>query len=443
MYLIDKEENLGPERLAKILANFQTTDLVTLKRWKDYYDGKQDILLKKATDTGKPCNKIVVNYCYNIVKNYLGYITGIPIAYSNDDFQEVLDILNYNDVSTEDNELLKNALIYGVSYEINYVDEEGKQRFKSLEPTECVPVFSDDLNNDLLYVIRFWKKDRLETDKEEYKVEVYSKDEVIEYTSTAGFTSFKEVNRESHYYGQCPITIFYLNSDHSSVFKQVMSLQDAYNELFSGEIDDFDSFADAYLVLKGAIADKEDLDEMKKNRVLMLDSDASAEYLTKSISDTQIANMLQNSNDQIHKLSNSPDFNDEKFMAQSGVAMRYKLLGLENEASNIETSMRKALTRRIELISAILTKTDGESIWRDIDIRFTRNLPLSLDPNNMTIQDINSLRGLVSDETLIGLLPFIKNIEEELKRLQEEKEANIDLYNIGNKEDGEDKLLEE
>ena len=34
---------------------------------------------KVATDIGKPCNRIVTNYCYNIVQNYLGYITGIDI----------------------------------------------------------------------------------------------------------------------------------------------------------------------------------------------------------------------------------------------------------------------------------------------------------------------------------------------------------------------------
>jgi hypothetical protein len=46
-----------------------------------------------------------------------------------------------------------------------------------------------------------------------------------------------------------------------------------------------------------------------------MDSDASAEYLTKSVSDTQIENMLKNINDTIHKIANSPDFNDEKLLA--------------------------------------------------------------------------------------------------------------------------------
>lgn len=61
-----------------------------------------------ATDAGKPCNRIVTNYCYNIVQNYLGYLTGIDIAYQSDkDFEEIQNILNYNDVRTEDSEYLR------------------------------------------------------------------------------------------------------------------------------------------------------------------------------------------------------------------------------------------------------------------------------------------------------------------------------------------------
>ena len=65
----------------------------------------------------------------------------------------------------------------------------------------------------------------------------------------------------------------------------------------------------------GVEADSEDLQAMKENRVILLPSDANAAYLTKNFSDTQIENILQNINDNIHKISASPDFNDENFMA--------------------------------------------------------------------------------------------------------------------------------
>lgn len=206
-----------------------------------------------------------------------------------------------------------------------------------------------------------------------------------------------------------------------------MSLQDAYNNLLSAEIDDFDAFADAYLILKGVVADSDDLATMKQNRVLLMDAEDSAEYLTKNISDTQIQNMLQNINDQIHKMSNSPDFNDEKLMAQSGIAMKYKLIGFENVSSAIVANMTKALQKRIELICEVLNLTDGVAMWRDIKITFTRNLP----ENTLeTAQMVNQLRGLVSDETLLSQIPFITNPTEEVERVKAQKQLNVDLYSF-------------
>lgn len=381
---------------------------------------------KVASDVGKPCNRIVSNYCFNIVQNYQGYITGIDISYlSQTNIDAIQDILNYNDVRTEDNELLRNALIFGKSFEINYVDEDAKQRFKVLDSRECIPVYSNDLNNDLLYVIRYYVADTINNSQDEYYIEVYGNEFIRKYKSSNAFTTLSLLEEKPNVYKQVPITVFSLNTDEVSIFDQVMTLQDAYNKLLSSEVDDFESFCDAYLVLKGCMADADDLVAMKQNRVLMMDTDAEASYLTKSVSDTQIENMLKNINDTIHKISNSPDFTEDTFMSQSGVAIKYKLIGFENVASNIVANMIKALQRRIELICSILSLTDGETKWRDIQIVFTRNLPQNITD---TAQAINQLRGIVSDKTLISLLPFIKDVDAEVKQLQKEKEANMSMY---------------
>lgn len=380
---------------------------------------------KQASDIGKPCNRVMTNYCYNIVQNYKGYLTGIDIAYTSDqELDMVFDVLNYNDCHTVDSQLLQDALIYGVAYEISYIDEEGKQRFKTLNPMTCFPIYDNTLNQDLKYAVRLYMDDLIE--KDSYIVEVYSDKWVRTYKSTMGFKSFNLIKEEPHYFGMVPITVFQLNENRKSIFDQVITLQDAYNELLSAEVDDFQSFADAYLVLKGMMGtDPEDLADMKRSRAIQIDSDADVSYLTKNISDTQIENMLNNINDAIHKIANSPDFNDEKLLAQSGIAMRYKLVGFENASSAIEAEMRKALQRRIELICAIANLKGSESVWRDIKITFTRNLPTNL---TETAQVVNSLRGLVSDQTLLSLLPFITDTQAEMDRLAEEKQANYSLY---------------
>ena len=391
---------------------------------------------KQATDLGKPANKVVVNYCYNIVQNYRGYLTGIDIAYSSDkDIDQVFEVLNYNDVKQEDSNYLQDALVYGCAYEIAYIDEWGKHRFKTLDPKNVIPIYDDTLDQDLVYCIRFWSNKI--ADKDFYIVEVYSKSEIKTYKSDMGFQTFELVKEEPHYFGMVPITVFELNNDRVSIFDQIMTLQDAYNKLLSAEVDDFESFADAYLVLKGMMGTHPaDLADMKRNRALLLDNDAEASYLTKNISDTQIQNMLNNINDNIHKIANSPDFNSDKFMAQTGIAMRFKLVQFENASSAIEAEMRKALQRRIELICAIGNIKGDNLSFDDVKITFTRNLPTNL---TETAQVVNSLRGLVSDQTLLSLLPFVEDSQAELDRLNQQKQMNMDMYSFtpGNEEENE------
>lgn len=149
--------------------------------------------------------------------------------------------------------------------------------------------------------------------------------------------------------------------------------------------------------------------------------------------------MLDNINDKTHVVSGVPDFTDEKFFNSSGIALRYKLLSFENIASNIEKQMRKAITRRLELLMTInnIKDNDENSLWVDTKIEFKRNLPADL---SETIQMVNSLRGIVSHRTLLTLLPFVDNVEEELKAVQKERTEQLEMYSMQNidEEDQED-----
>lgn len=419
--------------IGKIIDKFMTTDFIRLNKDFNYYKGKQAIMNKKPRDTGKPCNKVMTNYCHSIVETYAGYLTGIDVAYSAElDFDDIQDILNYNDVHSADSELLRNALIAGIAYEIAYLDEHGEERFKVLDPRTVIPVYDNTLNQELRYVIRLYQDEMVNGD--EYYIEVYDAYEIKTYKSTNGFKSMNLIKQVPHFFKQVPITVFELNSDRESIFEQVISLQDAYNELQSGELDSWDAFADAYLIMKGITADDEDLESAKASRVFMIDPDADISYLTKNINDTQIHDMMENINTNIHKIANCPDFSQESFGTTSGIALRYRLLGFENVASSIEANMRKALQKRIELLCEILNLKGGETMWRDVKIQFTRNLPVNVEE---TTNIVNSLRGLVSDETLLSLLPFINDPIVEMEKIKAQQEAHMDLYSFtsGNEEE--------
>jgi len=127
----------------------------------------------------------------------------------------------------------------------------------------------------------------------------------------------------------------------------------------------------------------------------------------------------------IHKFSNTANLTDEQFAGNvSGVALQYKLWGMEQNTSQKEREFKKALQRRIELICNYLGTIGPKYDWRDISISFTRNVPENSDE---IATMITKLRGIVSDETLISRLPFIDDPVTELKKVARQNEDEIDL----------------
>ena len=208
---------------------------------------------------------------------------------------------------------MRAGLIYGIAYEVCYIDADGKQRFKCLDSKECITVYDDTLDQNLLFIVRFFQVNIAASLTPTYKVEVYGPKDIKVYQSSAGFSSFNLIAQNPHFYGQCPVSTFLLNPEASSVFEPILSLQDAYNTLLSANVDDVQSWADAYLVFKGAIADDKDLEEMEAKRSIQIDSDADVSYLVKSVNDSQMHNLLKTVNDQIYNKANCVDFNDENF----------------------------------------------------------------------------------------------------------------------------------
>lgn len=428
MFYIDKNTELTPELLSKMLNKFHTNILPRLEKWNNYYAGQHAILNKEYKDTTKPCNKIVTNYCKIIADTYAGYIVGKPVTYtSNNDISAIQDAINYNDDNSENISWVTNALVYGRAYELQWIDKFSKVRYAQVSPLSAFAIYDNSLDCELLHFVRWYKADNLD-DNDIYCLEVYDATSITIYRM-AGFNGSLEITDEvPHFFKDVPVSVFTLNDAEESIFNNIMSLNDAYNELQSSEIDDFQAWVDAYLTLSGVDATADEIASMKENRVLVLPADATADWLVKNANDTQIVNILENLKKNIFKVAAAPDMADENFLAQSGTALAYKLVGFENIASGIVARFTKAIQRRIELISNILKLKAEEAVWRDININFVRNLPVN---TTEIIQVVNTLKGIVSDKTLLAQLPFIDDIESEIEAVEAQKQRNMELYSFG------------
>ena len=443
MFYLSRERELTPELLYKMINHFNLMVVPKLEKYKNYYDGIQEILKKKYSDESKPCNKTVINYCKNITDSYNGYLaTPGHISYSSEsDITDIMDILRYNDFESQDSQLIHTALIHGVAHELMFIDSDAKTRFKLIDPLTCFGIYDNSLTADLLYFVRFYKMNDWDDKDQDYALDVYN-DKSVKHYIMRGFESFPVFqSEEPHYFGQCPANILVMPNE-ESIFDCIMSEQDSINELLSAEIDDYAAVCDAYLVIEDAELDDETVKTMKENRVLQLPVGAKAYWLTKAANDAQVENILKRLHESIYRTSACVDFSSDSFTGgvSSGIAIQFKLSGMETRAGLIEAEAKKALQRRIEILCGVASLKLGEEVFRDIKIAFKRNVPADM---TQVSQMINSFRGLVSDETLLGQVDFVTDVQKELERVNEQKEQNMSMDGFGNFDDSEDESQRE
>ena len=429
-----------PEVINKLVEHHESSNLGRYKKLQNYYEGYNDILKRTKRDQSKPNNRLVSGYPSYIVDLMQGYFIGKPVTYTSSDKEliaEIQDIFNYNDEQDENSELAKMAGIKGKAYEIVYIDEEARIRFNEVDADYIIMVYDTKINPESNFVIKInYEIDINNLDKGKRKITVYTKDMIYYYEE--GDNGLILVDEEEHYFGEVPVIEFLNNDEGIGDFERVISLIDAYDKANSDTANDFEEFTDAFLYLVNLSGtEKEDIEKLKEDKVLLLDEKGQAGWLIKDINDTAIENYKKRLNDDIHKFAKIPDVTDEKFMGNtSGESMKYKLLPLDQVIAAKQRKFKRALQKRLELICSYLQwKTGKEYDYRDIDINFEINKPVNeKEMVEMAIQ----MMGITSLSTALAKVPGVDDVEMELAKIEEEKGDYFNLDDIEAEEGEED-----
>ena len=433
-FKIDKDTVITKE-LVQDLIKEHSKERSRILKMKNYYNGiNEAIKNRQYTDTNKPSNRLYSGYPSYITDNFVGYILGQPVTYKSDN-EALLETLNlsflYNDEIDNNTTLAQEQSICGYAYELLYIDEDGNARFKSVDTEDMIVVYENTLEEKEFFAIRcVLDEDNKGT------VYVYTKDNIEAYAiENNELGSIIEEECQDNFFIDVPICTYENNRQRIGDFEKVLSLIDAYDFANSDTANDFEYFTNALLVISGVTMDEKDEEgrplNFKDNRVLnFVDNEGKAEYLIKNINDTALENYKNRINLDIHKFSNVIDISDKNFGNNlSGIAMKYKLLGMENIASIKESKFRKGLMKRKELLTHFLNLSiNSDYTYTEITPVFTRNIPSN---DVETVEMIKQLYGMISDKTLLSQLPFIEDVQAELDAIQKQKEGTLDYQDLG------------
>ena len=391
---------------------------------KGYYSGAHAIQQKQGRENAEANNKLVSNYASYITNISVGFFLGQPISYKvagelEKEFEPLREVYKYNDEAAHNVELAEEAAICGESYELLYLDKDAQIRFTTLPAEEVILITDTTLEENITCALRLFRVYDLDGYNYQEYADVYSAEEVRHYRYNYGALTF--LSSEPNYFDEVPIIEYPNNRQRRGDFEDVISLIDAYNLTQSLSLDDLQDFTDAFLVLKNLhIYDDEQAKDLRRRKIIEVDNDGAASWLIKNLNDTYIENLKKRLQGDIHKFSAVPDMSDDSFASNaSGVAIKYKLLGLEQIRARKEREFKKALQRRVELIGGIMKLKNLPAIdFRRVEVQFTANIPANLQE---VAQVVTQLDGVVSQRTLLSLLPFIEDVNAEIKELEGEE----------------------
>lgn len=436
--IITQKTDINETNLSNWIKQFvnDPTEQPRLIKLGKYYDNLNPIT-KKGAVKGRPNYSVHVNLASYITDVQTGYFIGKPIDYDwkekiddsgnvteiNPFKEQLTEILTNNYEEEENFTLASDMSCYGVAYEIVMVNE-GKIYFSKLDAENTFFVYDNTiLNKPICAVYLYTVYDENQTWTEGY---VYTA-EVVRHFSLKGALTFDE--EDVNPFGAIPVIKFKNNFDEKGDYEQVLEQLDALALTISNETDDLQSIANAILAIYGAMGTtEENIDNISRTKVAKLPTDSKMEFVVKNINIEAVKHQIDQNLDLVYQISNTPDLSDDSFGGQqSGVAMQYKLWGLEQRRLTKVRYFRKALFERLKLILHILnilSPTDEiYDISQKVDFIFYSNLP----HNESEIADmVVKLQGIVSQRTLLQQLCFVQDIPEEIRLVNEEQKAKAE-----------------
>lgn len=412
---------------------------VRARMLRDYFEyaGHVPIKERKFENESKLNNKLANDFRGEIVDGITGYLFGQPVtwkvdegAYSESELARIQSVIKSfrkrNNIEDLDSTTGEMAAICGYGARLCWIDKEAQERVMNLNPWEVIFV-EDATLQEVVYALIYYTvtEKRGNASVERTVVEWYDKRTVTYFVSDESGTFRQDAEglfgvSGPHLFDRVPVVRFANNNLQMSDFEKVRDLIDAYDRLTSDVQNEIEEFRLAYLLIFGAEISQETIVKLRQTGALGLAEGEDARFLTKQADATFIENHKRTLAENIYKFAKAVDMSDEKFsgQGQSGESRKWKLLGLEFRAKTKERKFKAGLDQMMRVICSAWQTRGVPLNYEDLDFTFNRNLPVDM----LYLGDVaGKLKGIVSDETLLGMLPFVSDVQRELELIEQER----------------------
>lgn len=341
--------------------------------------------------------------------------------------------------------------ITGTDY--NTIDEkQGEFKYHTVDPKQIIPKWGGTLEEELIAVYRHYEF----TDLEGLTWEVYEywdktfcyafrkKKEQVTLRKLEPFNKFnyydagtkewKPTNVYKHGFNRVPFIAFKNNALMTSDLDPVKEMIDAYDEVLTQFMDDLADFQEAVWVLSGYGSEPADdfLERLKTHKLIKLESGypdpaikPDLETITMEIPYDARKVGLETTRKGSFEMGMGIDQTPDVLSYTSGEALKYRYGLLELRTALSQTECENAFNIFIREIAKYL---GHEIVAYDIEQRWTRN---KVDNDTELMNNARLCLGFTSLKTALKVNPYVDDVEEELKLIEEEKQKEMEEALMG------------
>lgn len=431
-----------------------------------YYDGDQKVAHRRrmALDDGGelvelthlPNNRLVNNQYSKMVDQKTNYSFGRPFTFDteNKQYAEALNEVLGARFRRFLRVVGEGAWIGGKSWVYPYY-EAGELAFKRFPADEVLPFWADADHTILdaaVHVYMVVEYDEQEQAKDVVKVEVMHgggvdcfirKDDGSlvpdDYAKSGPYITEKDpTSGETRTYNweRIPLVCFKSSHHELPLLSRVKCLQDAYNDVLSNFANQMEEdIHSTILVIKNY--DGEDLGRFRHNLSVLgaikvrsyEGCEGGVETLTLEVNAENYKTLLSLLKDAIIENARGYDAKDERMSGnpnQMNIQSMYSDIDLD--ANGIELEFQAAIEELLWFVNRHLANTGkGSYEGTEVTVIFDRDVLIN---ETEAINNCKASVGILSNETIVKMHPWVTDPEEELKRLKAEKEeeAAADPY---------------
>ena len=384
------------------------------------YSCNAAILSAKAKALNKPDHRIAVNFPRYIVDTYSGFARGIPVQISSDDeavSEYIQHVIDRNELDEVNAETHKNKCIFGESYQILFVDEEGEIGTVSVDPLEAFPIYTNSVRPKLRYFVRTYY------DEDNKRHGTISDSANVYYFDFDG-GEIKITETHPHGFPDVPAVVYTMNSARIGLIEIILPMANAYDRAISEKANDVDFFSDAILKVLGATLSEDQLDDVRDRRIINIGGKDGAgvivDFLGKPSGDATQENLLERLERLIFTIAMVCNVSDTNFATSSGIALKMKMEPMSNMAAGDWRVDKAAMKQFWKLVFGNPVNTVSPDAWTEITLSNTLNYPDDLADSAAVAK---TLEGIVSKRTQLSSLPgsLVPDVDEEMERIEAEQ----------------------